>query len=74
MNDSELRALVREAVERHLGRGAGQVSPPAAPSPVSIGQHPSHGIYLAVVNTSDACVIEPSVPCNHCNYCRSHGH
>jgi hypothetical protein len=22
----------------------------------------------------EACVIEPDVTCNHCGYCRSHGH
>jgi threonine dehydrogenase-like Zn-dependent dehydrogenase len=26
------------------------------------------------VNPGDACVIEPSVPCDHCGYCKSHGH
>ena len=36
--------------------------------------HPSHAIYLTVVNTGDACVIEPAVPCDHCGYCKSHGH
>ena len=75
MNDTELRALVREAVVRHLGHGTSSVpAPTLQASPISVGQHPSHGIYLAVVNMSDACVIEPSVPCNHCNYCKSHGH
>ena len=74
MNDSELRALVREAVTRHLGRGTAADVPVPAPAPVSVGRHPSHGIYLAVVNSSGECVIEPSVPCNHCNYCKSHGH
>ena len=75
MNDSELRALVRDAVVRHLGRGAtGLPAACAAPAPASVGPHPSHAIYLAVVNPTDACVIEPSVPCNHCNYCKSHGH
>ena len=76
MNDQELRALVRDAVARHLwacaravGACAGARSPQAAPAP-----HPSHAIYLIVVNADDACVIEPSVPCNHCGYCKSHGH
>ena len=77
MNDSELRSLVRDAVARHLGRPATNLvsapSLPLAPAPVS-GSHPSHGVYLTLVNTSDACVIEPSVPCEHCNYCKSHGH
>ena len=52
---------------------------PAAAAPVHAAAviaapHASHAVYLALVNSSDACVIEPGVPCNHCNYCRSHGH
>jgi hypothetical protein len=81
--------LVRAAVAKHLGRaepspalvpqsfaGSAMTMPPAAGAVAAIaaGPHPSHAVYLALVNTSDACVIEPSVPCNHCNYCRSHGH
>lgn len=42
---------------------------PAGPS-----QHPSHGLYVRLVNVTDACVIEPSVACEHCGYCKSHGH
>jgi len=36
--------------------------------------HASHGQYLRLVNETDACMIEPSVLCNHCGYCKSHGH
>lgn len=73
MTDQELRALVRDAVQRHLG-----ARPPAPPTPSfaapSEGPHPSHGVYIRLVNTSEACVIEPSARCEHCQYCRSHGH
>ena len=71
MTDQELRLLVRDAVSRHLGPRA--VSPPPAPAQ-AVASHPSHAIYLTVVNVDDACVIQPSVPCDHCGYCRSHGH
>ena len=75
MNDQELRSLVRDAVARHMGRPSEAVSAPMPVSaPVSIGAHPSHALYLTVVNTTDACIIEPSVPCEHCNYCKTHGH
>jgi hypothetical protein len=78
MNDVDLRALVREAVARHLGDRAPQLARPGA-APVHAAQgaastHPSHAIYLTVVNTGESCVIEPSVPCEHCGYCKSHGH
>ena len=77
MNELDLRALVREAVERHLGRASSTPEPeprqPAASVEGAIS-HASHGVYLALVNVGDACLIEPAVPCTHCNYCKSHGH
>jgi uncharacterized membrane protein len=36
--------------------------------------HASHYQYITLVNVGESCVIEPSVECNHCGYCRSHGH
>ena len=74
----ELRTLVRAAIARHTGEPA--AAGPTMGSRASIAEvssgwrgHASHGVY-ALVNTSEACVIEPSVPCNHCHYCMSHGH
>ena len=82
MNELELRALVRDAVARHLGpRASG--APPETESRGLIRDtrtvapavdHPSHAIFVNVVNVDDSCVIEPGVRCNHCNYCKSHGH
>jgi hypothetical protein len=80
MTDAELRALVRDAVTRHLGAAhRPSLAEPlpelvSAPRPSSWAQHPSHYRYVQVVNTTDACVIEPSVTCDHCGYCKSHGH
>ena len=81
MTEQELRALVRDAVARHLGQSqpprpviSAAVSRVPAPVIASGQSHPSHGIYLTLVNTGGECVIEPSVTCNHCNYCKSHGH
>ncbi|HWB29700.1 MAG TPA: hypothetical protein VG736_04290 [Vicinamibacterales bacterium] len=82
MTDAELRALVRDAVARHLA-GRAAAAPPApslvhdalpAPAQAAWTQHPSHYTYVTVVNTTDACVIEPGVSCDHCGYCKSHGH
>ena len=81
MNDHELRELVRDAVARHLGGRGASAEPrlPAAPSPAlhashGVTGHASHAIYLTVVNSGESCVIEPAVPCDHCGYCKSHGH
>jgi hypothetical protein len=78
VTDHELRALVRAAVARHLGgvRTPEPVVPGTVPaSPAHAwSDHPSHHLYLTLVNASEACVIEPSVTCNHCGFCKSHGH
>jgi hypothetical protein len=76
VTEAELRALVRDAVARHLGRAAAPVPPsPVAAAPAApASMHPSHAMYLALVNVGDACVIEPNVECTHCGYCKTHGH
>jgi hypothetical protein len=90
VNDDQLRALIRDAVARHASGSphvslaprvaglAGSVSDPepqaAGVEPRPFAAHPSHYQYLALVNVGEACVIEPDVSCNHCGYCRSHGH
>jgi hypothetical protein len=71
MTDDQLRALVHEAVARHLGHAE-----PSATPVVLWRQHPSHYRY-ALASGDDAdgpCLIEPAVRCNHCGYCQSHGH
>ena len=84
MNEQELRALVREAVERHLGGKRGPEKRSTAPfserpekGAVLLFPDPSH-LLLKVVPGSEsedgACVIEPSVRCNHCGFCQSFGH
>jgi hypothetical protein len=84
MNDQQLRALVRDAVARHLGR-APEVTPTPHPAlepppvvhhhqPHPWRDHASHQLYVSLVNVDGACVIEPAVACDHCGYCKSHGH
>ncbi len=86
MTDQELRELVRESIAKQLGGAAPaahrRTEPAASAAPIQI--HASHGVYA--IARSDAptgasgdpdngpCIIEPSVPCTHCNYCKSHGH
>lgn len=77
MTELDLRALVREAVARHLLGDAPVTAPSAAPpgpfrSPDA--GHTAQAIYISLVNTTDDCVIEPSVRCNHCGYCKTHGY
>jgi len=75
MTDEELRALVRDAIGRHLG---GSTAPaPAAAAPVPLWRaHPSFGKFLVASGDQEGgpCIIEPSVSCNHCGYCQSYGH
>ena len=89
MNEQDVRALVREAIERHLGRPERSAkaehyeSPAFGPAPLvrsaglQAGPHPSH-ILLTVLPGSEVddgtCVIEPRVRCNHCGFCQSYGH
>ena len=69
MNEETLRALVRDAVARHLGQSAG----PPEPSPLRLVTHASHARY-ALPESDGPCLIEPAVRCNRCGYCESHGH
>ena len=81
MNEQELRAVVRAAIQKQLGvQGpAGPVhrseSVQMVPDSVPFGSHASHFMYMQLVNDNGGqCLIEPKVPCNHCGYCQSHGH
>jgi hypothetical protein len=74
MTDDQLRALVRDAVARHLG-----LQPAAVSAPVTLRMHPSHSRYVSLQRGTEGeaagpCIIEPAVTCNHCGYCQSHGH
>lgn len=71
MNEEALRALVRDAVARQLTSQARQE--PVVTSPVTLVAHASHYRY-ALPDAGGPCLIEPTVPCNHCGYCQSHGH
>jgi hypothetical protein len=69
MNEQALREMVREAVSKHLGNPPGA----AQPRPLVMLGHTSHYRY-ALPETDGPCLIEPTVQCNHCGYCQSHGH
>jgi hypothetical protein len=74
MNEDQLRALVRDAVARHLQGAPGRFEAPmAAEQPLTFSSHASHFRY-SLPESGGPCLIEPAVPCNHCGYCQSHGH
>jgi hypothetical protein len=73
MTEQELRVLVREAISRHVSGAGGAPIPPRA---FTSSHHSSHALFL-VPDGSDGegpCLIEPTVMCNHCGYCKSYGH
>lgn len=73
MNDEELRGLVRESIARHLGTPSAGSS--AVPQARDVRLVASHAVYaLTRADDDGPCLIEPSVPCTHCNYCKSHGY
>jgi hypothetical protein len=82
MNDDELRELIRAAIQKHMGESAsaretsgelrrdaavGRASEPVVS--ISFGQY---RLERAAGDTS--CLIEPAVQCNHCGFCKCHGH
>jgi hypothetical protein len=77
LSEDELRALVRAAIAQHHERSTG-LSPVAgaAEYAASWQSHASHGRFPVLRGGDDdgACLIEPTVRCNHCGYCQSYGH
>jgi len=79
MNDDELRALIRAAIQRHVATATpqdaaeGLVSTKLATFQASeVGL--SFGQYQLERAPGDtSCLIEPAVQCNHCGFCKCHG-
>ena len=77
MNDDELRLLIREAIQRHMGAGETEPGPgtirlkadTTLPVSISFGQY-----HLERAAGDTTCLIEPAVQCNHCGFCKCHGH
>lgn len=78
MNEDELRTLVRAAIERHLGSAAeggvptklaSETASEVGPVALSFGQY-----RLERAPDDTMCLIEPAVRCNHCGFCKCHGH
>jgi hypothetical protein len=75
MTEQELRSIVRDAVARHAAASGTQAVAVHLPLNV-VRQHASHALFSVAAGSDSGgpCVIEPSVACNHCGYCRSYGH
>ena len=75
MNEDALRSLIREAIARRLGPDVpgGDMPDPGPAQRLALGAHASHFRY-ALPDSGGPCLIEPTVQCNHCGYCQSHGH
>jgi hypothetical protein len=79
VNEQELRALVREAIARHVSGATAQPRPISGPHRHPIPPaliHASHAVFV-VPDGSEGdgpCIIEPAVMCTHCGYCKSYGH
>jgi hypothetical protein len=71
-DEQALRALVRQALARHLG-GEAPASGASDPRWLTLVTQASHYRY-ALPPSDGPCLIEPTVQCNHCGYCESHGH
>jgi hypothetical protein len=70
MTEAELREMVRASIARHGG---------AAPPQPELRPPTDHASFarLPLLRGGDddgACLIEPTVRCNHCGYCLSYGH
>ncbi len=82
MNDDELRALIRTVIQKHVGGSASACELPGEPGrDAAFGRPPeavvsiSFGQYqLERASDDTACLIEPAVQCNHCGFCKCHGH
>ena len=67
--------MIRDAIARHSRTGqTGEASgmPPA--EVIALHVHASHHLFPVEPSGDGECIIEPTVRCNHCGYCKSLGH
>ena len=74
MTDQELRLIVRAAIGKHFG-ASGPVYRAEVREASGGGRDDlSHAQFAVPSGPEGTCIIEPSVMCNHCGYCKSYGH
>jgi hypothetical protein len=85
VTDDELRALVRDAIARTAAARTVSDTPRMVSDTIGTGGPDPEAAFRANVSFArlplarggdgdGACLIEPSVRCNHCGYCVSYGH
>ncbi|HEY7286799.1 MAG TPA: hypothetical protein VH497_15230 [Vicinamibacterales bacterium] len=82
LTETELREMVRASIARLASAPAGVSGPPSVAGSAGNIDRPAtldHASFarLPLLRGGDgdgACLIEPSVRCNHCGYCLSYGH
>ena len=85
MTEEQVRALVRDALARHLGTsrtnaamtdGSSGAQALAKGTTSRPSPHIAHGrfVFLAPAEPDAPCVVEPQVKCHHCGFCQSYGH
>ena len=80
MNDEELRLLIRAAIQRNMGSDTSPSAPAPEPArelrrddrPASTISFAQYQLVRPAGETE--CLIEPAVQCNHCGFCKCHGH
>jgi hypothetical protein len=81
MTEQELRTLVRQAIAQQMAGPRPSAEARAASEGGSFGGQ-AHRVGASLGSAQFAvpsgpegtCIIEPSVMCNHCGYCKSYGH
>jgi hypothetical protein len=70
VTEAEIREMVRASLARLGPAPSDGAGPRAVPVHASFARLP----LLRSGDGDGACLIEPSVRCNHCGYCLSYGH
>jgi hypothetical protein len=81
MTEQEIRTLVRQAIAQQFSGTRLSAEARAASEGGSVGGQAQRGgvsasfAQFAVPSGPEGtCIIEPSVMCSHCGYCKSYGH
>jgi hypothetical protein len=76
ISEQELRGMIRDAIARQRSGGERTTDPGPEPVPAArVRQaHASHLMFAVAPGGDGDCIIEPTVRCNHCGYCKSLGH